>query len=471
MSNEYEPKYLATLIYDKKNNDRSIIIKDYQTNKQIEHKINDDLQFYNQYAIYVTDKDNETNKVPLDQILKEKNYKSISQSNENNKSVSFILHKTEIAFLEKHNFIDQSNEMRLANAVWNYEIDNSEWNSPEPDMDIDENKAFFIDRYNSIINKEKEYQLAGTSFGSYTIKMDLDFDNLTYKEEIKHFYTHEKKEEVVLYKSIDEMTKAIKEHNLEQVSRESIHSFDKQLQGQYELKQEARKLLNEYSFDSTDSELKPAYALNSSKPYDRMVDFIDEKAQAFILNKSLNQTDLNTLSLQKQWTDLENKYHELGNTISPDKLNRVTAKIVENKLDFSKCLTDDKMNNRVVTMFKSDKELLKHSVDYLQRSKMYTLLSSAKNELAAVRIKSNGLENERETILKGKISDLESRIAPPLKATLENVNAKVNSSSNVRATEKNLEILKSKTAEQVHTNAEEPVRATPKKTHSAELSR
>src|SRR5690606_1143436 len=123
-----------------------------------------------------------------------------------------------------------------------------------------------------------------------------------------------------------------------EISQERIHDFDKQLQEQYKLKEEAMKLLNEHGFDSTNSELSPAYTIDNPKPYEKTVDFNDQKAQEFILKYSLNQTNSNAISLQEKWTDLENKYHELGTTVSPDKLNQVTAKLVENKLDFKKCL-------------------------------------------------------------------------------------------------------------------------------------
>lgn len=73
MTNKYDPKYLASVIYDRKNNDRSIIIKDYSTNEQVEHKINEGLRIYNQDKFYITDKNNKNIKVSLDKILKEKN--------------------------------------------------------------------------------------------------------------------------------------------------------------------------------------------------------------------------------------------------------------------------------------------------------------------------------------------------------------------------------------------------------------
>lgn len=50
-----------------------------------------------------------------------------------------MLDRTETAFLEKYNFIEQSNEMRLANAVWEYKMDDLEWNIDKPEMDIDKN--------------------------------------------------------------------------------------------------------------------------------------------------------------------------------------------------------------------------------------------------------------------------------------------------------------------------------------------
>lgn len=471
MTNKYDPKYLASLIYDRKNNDRSIIIKDYTTNEQVEHKINDGLRVYHQDKFYITDKNNKNIKVPLDEVLKEKNYKSISRSHENNGSISFALDRTETAFLEKHNFIEQSNEMRLANAVWEYEMDNLEWNIDKPDMDIDGTKKVFMERYNSILNKEKVHEIAHTSVGSYSVKINLDFESLAYKEEVINFQTHEKLEEITLYNSVDKMIKDIKELDFDEISQERIHDFDKQLQEQYKLKEEAMKLLNEHGFDSTTSELSPSYTIDNPKPYEKMVDFNDQKAQEFILKYSLNQTNSNAISLQEKWTDLENKYHELGTTVSPDKLNQVTAKLIENKLDFKKCLTDDMMNNRIVTMFKSDKELLKHSVDHLKRAKMYALLSSAKKALADVRIKSDSLDSERETILVDKITDLESRVAPPLKATLEKVNTKVNTTSNVRATANALQNVQIKTKVQENTVAKEPVHNSIKKTRSAELSR
>lgn len=328
-----------------------------------------------------------------------------------------------------------------------------------------------MERYNSILNKEKVHEIARTYIGPYSVKIDLDFESLAYKEEVINFHTHEKHEEITLYNSVDEMIKDIKELDFDEISQERIHDFDKQLQEQNKLKEEAMKLLNEHGFDLTNSELSPAYTIDNPKPYEKMVDFNDQKAQEFILKHSLNHTNSNAISLQEKWTDLENKYHELGTTVSPDKLNQVTTKLVENKLDFKKCLTDNMMNNRIVTLFKSDKELLKHSVDHLKRAKMYALLSSAKKELADMRIKSDSLDSERETILVDKITDLEIRVAPPLKATLEKVNTKVNTTSNVRATANALQNVQIKTKVQDNTVAKEPVHNSIKKTRSAELSR
>lgn len=215
------------------------------------------------------------------------------------------------------------------------------------------------------------------------------------------------------------------------------------------LEQDAQKLLK-----------ANGYSINNGKEFD----FSNEEIKSFVLTNT-------SKSLQEKWSSLENQYYEIDNKISPNKLNEVTESLVKNKLEFDRAFSSDMNSNRIVTLLQSDKELLRHAVDYLQQSKMYALLASAKTELADVRIKNAGRESERESILKNKISDLENRVALPSKATLEKVNAKVHSPANVRATANALQNARGKENVQVKTNVKEPIRTAPKKTRSTSAER
>ncbi|WP_186673506.1 hypothetical protein [Sporosarcina sp. BP05] len=439
-----EPKYLASVIYDNKSNDKSLIIKNYETDKQKELAIETEF-----HKFFVRNKEN--NKIDLEFLLNRDNYNKLVNAERQSEVESFILNTNELNLLEKENILDQSIDTKLAIAINEYRTDNFDENTS-----IENEQELYNETLNEIKNKTNNLGLAFTEDDGYSVQVSLDIENLAYKTEVELFEANQYKETIVIYDSVDEMIRDVKKLDFSEMTNSPVHDFENELEQKKALEQKAKFLLKENG-----------YAISDGNSFD----FSDEQINSFILNKSLENNQENDYSLHGKWTELENKYHELGNTVSPDKLNQVTEKLVKNKLDFNKSLSDDMTNNRIVTILQSDKVLLKHSVDHLQRSKMYALLSSAKNELANVRIKNNGLESEREAILKDKIVDLENRVSPPPKATLENVNAKVNSASNVRATAKSLKNVQTKTQVHENTNVKEPARPIPKKTRSIELSR
>lgn len=471
MSDEKEADYLATIIYDENNKDKSLVIKNHKSNKQIEYNISSEDENY-----FV--KNHKFDSLNLDTILKSKNLNSIREAGKNNERTSFILDRTELIHLEKTNLIEQSNELRLAESLDVYNTLNFTDDEAILTNSTDKDKEEFAELYNSVSRKDKEHGIAHTIDGDYSVQIDLDFENLAFREEVRHFNSKEIYEEVTLYNSIDEMIENVKELDFDSISQGPINDFNARLVEQWKLQEELSNVLNAHGFDTTDYEMEIAQSLNEENFYAR-VDFNNEDVRQFVTDNSLSHSDKRELPLQEEFIKLEKQYHVLGHTVSPEKLNEISLKLVENKLDFDKALSSDTMNNRVVTLLQSDKQLLKLSVDHLQRSKMYALLSSAKNELADIRIRNDGINGSREAILKAKIADLENRVSPPPKATLENVNAKVNSASNVRATGKSLESTK----QNVHTNSQtrsqtteiknvkEPTRTRPKKTQSVELSR
>lgn len=438
------PKYLATLIYDNKSSDRSLIIKDYESNKQKEFTI--ETNFHN---LFVRNKDD--NEVNLESVLNQANYNKLVIAEKNNEIESFILNSNEINLLEKENIFQQDMDSKLAIAIDEYRTDNFDEN-----ISIEKEKEIYNDTLNAIRNRTNDLGLAYTEDDNYSVQVSLDVENLAYKTEVELFEGNQYKESVSLYDSVDEMIRDVKELDFSEVTNSPVDDFKNEIGQKKTLELEAKILLKENGYFVSDG---------------KSFSFSDEKINDFILNSSLVSNTTKERNLYEKWTDLENKYHELGSSVSPDKLNFVTESLVKNKLDFNRSYSDDMTSNRIITLLASDKALLKQSVDHLQRSKMYALLSSAKNELADVRIKNNGLESERETILKDKISDLESHVVPPPIATLENVNAKVNTASNVRATANSLQNVQAMIKVHENTNVKEPTRTFPKKVRSSELSR
>lgn len=140
-------QYMSTIIYDSKNNDNSLIIRNNETKKQSELNIKSE---YNSFFI----KNDNGNKIDLKNILNEQSYIKLRTAHKDNNIESFILNKDELNKLEQNKVIEKTSEI-------------------DKGIDINKDKDINNDQIYKALNSDKELMKQAMIFYQQSKVLDV----------------------------------------------------------------------------------------------------------------------------------------------------------------------------------------------------------------------------------------------------------------------------------------------------------